>query len=477
MPYGSVKELPKEVQSLPAGAKKIFMGAFNSAFKEYGETRAFKIAWSAVGRKYTKKGSEWVAKSSDEMTVDSTEIEMEEIVAFDAADIRITNDGYLQTSPRIARTGIQIYRGSEVGAPDMETVRVYRPEAEVFSKDTLASFAYRPVTNDHPDENVTSKNWKKLAVGQLSGDVARDGEFMRIPMAVMDQKTIDDVNRGKSQLSAGYRATLEWGEGKTPTGEIYDAMQRGIRANHVAIVSAARGGSKLRIGDDEKKSETYGHRRRTMPDTDNFRTFTIDGLSVEMSDRDGQVVERAIKKHVDDMAAVRATADAAKTAFEKQVAELTTQLADARKQVETKDAELATTKKQLDDSKLKPEQIDALVTQRLDSVAKAKVILGDKLVVKDQSDFQIRRQVVDSRLGEVAKGWTDDQITASFNTLTAGIKIGDRPANGSNGSVFDVAHALSNQPVIKDDRETAYDEYVKDVSNAWQTNKPKSVAA
>jgi len=401
----------------------------------------------------------------------SKEIETVEIVAFDATDIRITKDGYLQTSPRIARTGIQLYRGAELGVPDMETVRVYRPEDEVFSKDTLASFAYRPVTNDHPSENVTARNWKKLAVGQLSGDVARDGEFMRIPMVVMDQRTIDDVNGGKAELSAGYRATLEWGKGTTPAGEIYDAMQRDIRANHVAIVSAARGGSKLRIGDDERTSETHGHRRRTMPDTDNFRTFTIDGLSVEMSDRDGQVVERAIKKHVDDLAAVRATADAAKAASEKQVAELTTQLADARKQVETKDAELATIKKQLDDSQLKPEQIDALVTQRLDSVAKAKVILGDKLVVKDQSDAQIRRQVVDSRLGEVAKGWTDDQITASFNTLTAGVKIGDRPAGQSNGSVYDVAHALSNPSPVKDEREAAYDEYVKDISSAWQ-NKP-----
>jgi hypothetical protein len=136
-----------------------------------------------------------------------------------------------------------------------------------------------------------------------------------------------------------------------------------------------------------------------------------------------------------------------------------------------------TTKKQLDDSQMKPEQIDALVTQRLESVAKAKAILGDKLVVKDQSDAQIRRQVVDSRLGDMAKGWTDDQITASFNTLTAGIKIGDRSAGQSNGTVFDVAHALSNPSPVKDERETAYDEYVKDISSAWQTNKPKSAAA
>jgi hypothetical protein len=100
-------------------------------------------------------------------------------------------------------------------------------------------------------------------------------------------------------------------------------------------------------------------------------------------------------------------------------------------------------------------------------------------VVKDQSDAQIRRQVVDSKLGDVAKGWSDDQITASFNTLTAGIKLGDQHVgNGSsNGTVFDVANVLSNPAPHKDEREAAYDQYVKDIGNAWQTNKPKSAAA
>jgi predicted metalloprotease len=42
----------------------------------------------------------------------------------DAAGVRVTQDGYLVAQPRIARTGIQLYRGRECGKPDVDTVRL-----------------------------------------------------------------------------------------------------------------------------------------------------------------------------------------------------------------------------------------------------------------------------------------------------------------------------------------------------------------
>src|SRR4051812_38952547 len=89
--------------------------------------------------------------------------------------VRETGDGYLVAEARIARTGIQVYRGFECGKDTLDTVKVYRPETEVFSAPTLTSCAYRPMTNDHPSERVTSKNWKKFSVGITGPEVARDG--------------------------------------------------------------------------------------------------------------------------------------------------------------------------------------------------------------------------------------------------------------------------------------------------------------
>ena len=83
---------------------------------------------------------------------------------------RKTGDGYLVADAKVARAGIQEYLGTEIdpdgslGLRDKGIVRVYRPEDEVFSEDAMHSYAYRPVTNDHPSEAVTADNWKEVLV-------------------------------------------------------------------------------------------------------------------------------------------------------------------------------------------------------------------------------------------------------------------------------------------------------------------------
>src|SRR5690606_13036081 len=143
--------------------------------------------------------------------------------------------------------------GWEVGKPDRPTVRVYRPETEVFSKDALHTYAHRPVTLDHPDEAVTADNWKDYAIGQTGGEVARDGEFVRVPLVLMDSKAIEAVENGKRELSMGYSAELVFDSGVTPDGQEYDAIQKNLRMNHLAVVTMARGGSQLKIGDNLEK--------------------------------------------------------------------------------------------------------------------------------------------------------------------------------------------------------------------------------
>jgi cation transport regulator len=65
MPYTTVSQLPPGVKNnLPKHAQEIFLEAFNNAYKEYehDEERAFKVAWAAVKKKYTKDDDRWVAK-------------------------------------------------------------------------------------------------------------------------------------------------------------------------------------------------------------------------------------------------------------------------------------------------------------------------------------------------------------------------------------------------------------------------------
>jgi cation transport regulator len=64
MPYQNRADLPESVRdNLPAHAQDIYKEAFNSAWDQYGhdESRAHRVAWGAVERKYHKDPSgKWV---------------------------------------------------------------------------------------------------------------------------------------------------------------------------------------------------------------------------------------------------------------------------------------------------------------------------------------------------------------------------------------------------------------------------------
>lgn len=179
--------------------------------------------------------------------------------AFVLDDVRRTSDGYLTAFARVARTGIQEYRGYELGRPDLDVVRVYRPPEEVFAPDAMNSMAHRPVTLRHPRVPVTAKNWKKYSGGQTGAEVVRDGEYVRVPMVLMDQKLIDAYERdGIKELSLGYSTDIKWrtgvvDAGQPDAGQTYDAVQTAIRGNHLAVVPDARGGKELRIGDGRSR--------------------------------------------------------------------------------------------------------------------------------------------------------------------------------------------------------------------------------
>ena len=67
MPYDKLADLPDSVRNnLPKHAQEIYKEAYNSAEEQYGEeSRAHRVAWSAVENKYEKndKGN-WVSKES-----------------------------------------------------------------------------------------------------------------------------------------------------------------------------------------------------------------------------------------------------------------------------------------------------------------------------------------------------------------------------------------------------------------------------
>lgn len=250
---------------------------------------------------------------------------------FDRSGYRITqreytDEGFLKVPGRVARTGIQEYLARELGldGDPNRIVRVYRPPEEVFNDTSLGTYDGATVTNDHPKELVTSKNYKSVSVGEVRGAGRRDGDFVVCDLIIKDQKTIDDINAGKCELSAGYTAEYVHGPGTTADGQDYEYTQRNIIINHQAVVSKARAGGIARVFD-----HTPGG--NTMP----VFITTDSGRSVDVADpANAQVVadsfDRLLKRATDAEAKAgqaQEAADKAQAAADKAIEDL----AEARK--------------------------------------------------------------------------------------------------------------------------------------------------
>jgi hypothetical protein len=340
---------------------------------------------------------------------------------------RLTRDGYLVAEARVAKANnIQTYSAGELGLTDREpssAVRVFRPEGEVFHKDALASAAHRPITLDHPKQDVTSENWKALSVGDIGGDVIRDGEFVRVPFKVMDSQAIKAARTTHQEFSLGYSADLDLTPGKFGDAE-YDASMRNIRVNHLALCDTARGGPELRIV-DERPQHLRDQEQRPMK-------IKIGDAEVDLTD--GAAVALAV-----------GTLNQKLTDATAQVGALTTDLAAINTSVVAKDAEIVTLKDQLEKAKVTPQQMRDAAKAYAVTVAKAKA--AGVTVTDAMSEVEIQKAVVNKAMGDAAKNYTDGDFATAFAVLTKDAKIEATDA---------LRDAITNLPVALGDARTEY---------------------
>jgi hypothetical protein len=159
----------------------------------------------------------------------------------DLAKAEETAEGFLRVDGRISRSGLLSYFGAD-GKEHVE----YRPDDEVFDQASIDSFKLLPLTNNHPSTLLDTTTAKMHTVGAVGESVRRDGDFLRTQMLIHDRDAISAARAGRSQLSAGYSCELEFTPGVFG-GRRYDAIQRNIRGNHVALVDVARAGPEARI--------------------------------------------------------------------------------------------------------------------------------------------------------------------------------------------------------------------------------------
>lgn len=319
---------------------------------------------------------------------------------------RRTSAGYLVARARAATTGVYQYAGYEVdptnahGLRDKQIVNVLRDENTVFDKAAVQSFIGKPITDDHPSQPVTATNWRDHARGTIMGAM-RDGEYLAFDLMLTDAGAIAKVDAGKRELSNGYSANLEFGQFTAPDGTLCDARQSKITGgNHVAIVDRGRAGSACRIS-DSKPFAACDANPAILADLNKekvMKKIVLDGLQVDLSDADA--VAAAVTKLQDKAKASEDEAD------------------EYKKKMAAKDGEIAALTKQLADAKAaaEPAAIDKLVADRAALVAIVKAL--DAAIVTDgKTDAQIRRELVEAKLGDAGKALDDAAIPGAFAVL------------------------------------------------------------
>lgn len=314
-------------------------------------------------------------------------------------DVVTLSDGYKVVRSKIARTGIQAYRGGEMGDEasihgfgDLDVVRVYRSPEEVFASDSLNGWAAVPVTINHPSELVDSSNVEKYQVGNVrdKAHVDRDSGWLGLEYVVMADRAIAGLLDGSlPEVSGGYLADIDWTPGVTPDGQRFDAQQRNIRPNHLALVPRGRAFAKDAI--------EWGASPVTVEDksmTVELKTVILGDKAVQVEAKDADTVAAILRDH----AAIVADKD-------KEIGELTVKLDAAEAKILSDEAvaEMVAAKVKADTERA---AVKAKIGDKADAMTDAQIegaylALGDSLKVDDTA----RDAIKDGKRSDDADPW------------------------------------------------------------------------
>lgn len=175
-------------------------------------------------------------------------------------NMRRTPDGFLLClNVPIARTGPLQYTPAEmphIPPGPGQFVTVERPEAMVFSPETLASFNGKPVVIGHPSTDgglLTPSTTRMAVVGNMQNirrGAGGDADKLLADLLITDAIAISLIESGQlREVSCGYRGVVE------PTGP-GRGVQTAVIGNHLALVDRGRAGAECAIKDHHPKGNS-----------------------------------------------------------------------------------------------------------------------------------------------------------------------------------------------------------------------------
>lgn len=319
----------------------------------------------------------------------------------------------------IAGAMVQKYVKSD-GSEEMEAKL---PE-EILSDATVSSANSKPVTDGHHGL-VTKDNSHDLMKGFTASNGHVEGNMLYNDITITDPNLIYQIKNGsKRELSIGFETQMDPTSG-TYNGTKYDAVQRNIRINHVAVVPKGRAGHEVRlIGDSAEAveqvepSEEKGNQMET-------RVVRADGQNITVAADD---VEKITKLDADNSAKAKQITD-----LDAQIKKLQSEKAqlqgDADASAKKADEAQAKADSLEADNKKLQEEFDKYkadgVDKKLELIDKVKSFVGDEYDYHGKSDRDMKIDAVKAIKGDSVDftDKSDTYVQAAFDMLEKPKKV------------------------------------------------------
>ena len=377
----------------------------------------------------------------------------------------MTPEGYLRAWASIARTGIQLYTDA-----DGSVRREYRPETEVASPESLASFAGKAITSEHPPVLLDADNTKDYQVGFSGTEIVYDNGFVKAVMTITDKDAIERIMRGDArEVSAGYRVNYDPTPGVTENGENYDGIQKEIIGNHIAIVRRGRAGPQVKLHLDRQDaadpsliSNTGDHlmTAKVVFDGAEFEVTESVALAITKEREDAKMSFEDMKKKYDEL---QAAADSMKSEMDAMEKEMKGKMDAAEGRADALAEHVEELKGEL--AAAKEINLDSMIEERLALIEKAKPVLDAAYEFSGKEAREVMVDAIKAVRGDSVDlaEKSDDYVQAMFDTLAESSRDDSVATDELRKAVASIASPMS-----------APSSYMETLQNAWK--KPLSIS-
>lgn len=179
--------------------------------------------------------------------------------AQDKKEIDHNDFWYIKDNP-LSKVGVFPYYGKNI-SDELEPNKIYyvlRPEEELSKEETLESFKLLPIIDDHVmlgNKEGMQPAEEKGVHGTIGTDTYYKDGIIYGDLKIFSETLKEEIENGKKELSMGYFCDYELADGEY-NGQPYQAIQRNIKANHIALVQEGRMGADVRVLDHKITFDT-----------------------------------------------------------------------------------------------------------------------------------------------------------------------------------------------------------------------------